>query len=208
MAENLCELFFRERGLPVVILRTSRFFPEADDDAMMREAYALENAQANELLYRRLDIADAVSAHLAAVERAPAIGFARYIVSATSPFEPRHLADLARDAPGVVRELYPDCAELYSARGWRLFPEIDRVYVNDRARRELGWRPEFDFAHVLGSLRTGQDFRSALAREIGSKAIMRRHSTAGPTPSPRDRRFCCFARCIKCLSGVTGRKLA
>lgn len=182
MAETLCELFFRERRLPVVVLRTSRFFPEEDDDPLMRSAYALDNAQANELLYRRLDIADAVSAHLLAVERAPKIGFGRYIVSATSPFEQRHLAALARDAASVVRELHPECARLYAARGWRLFPAIDRVYVNDRARRELGWRPEFDFAHVLRSLRDDRDFRSALAREVGSKGYHDRLFDHGPYP--------------------------
>ncbi len=182
MAENLCELFFRERGLLVVVLRTSRFFPEEDDDPQMRSAYTRENAQANELLYRRLDIADAVSAHLLAVERAPRIGFGRYIVSATSPFEQRHLAALARDAASVVRELYPECADLYAARGWQLFPAIDRVYVNERARRDLGWRPEFDFAHVLRSLRDGRDFRSALAREVGSKGYHDRLFDAGPYP--------------------------
>lgn len=182
MAETLCELFFRERGLPVVVLRTSRFFPEDDDDPAMRSAYPLDNAQANELLYRRLDIADAVSAHLLAVECAPKIGFGRYIVSATSPFEQRHLAALAHDAAGVVRELYPDCAELYAARGWRLFPEIDRVYVNAHARRELGWRPEFDFAHALNCLRDGRDFRSALAREVGSKGYHDVLFDDGPYP--------------------------
>jgi UDP-glucose 4-epimerase len=182
MAENLCELFFRERGLPVLVLRTSRFFPEDDDDPAMRIAYAPENAQANELLYRRLDITDAVSAHLLAVARAPEIGFARYIVSATTPFERHHLAPLARDAAGVVRTLYPDCDQLYAARGWRLFPEIDRVYVNDRARRELGWHPEFDFAHVLSSLREGQDFRSSLAREVGSKGYHDTQFDDGPYP--------------------------
>ncbi|MBB4374785.1 UDP-glucose 4-epimerase [Bradyrhizobium sp. cir1] len=181
-AENLCELFFRERGLPVVVLRTSRFFPEDDDDPAMRSAYPLDNAQANELLYRRLDIADAMSAHLLAVERAPKIGFARYIVSATSPFESHHLAALADDAASVVRALYPDCAQLYAARGWRLFPQIDRVYVNARARRELGWRPEFDFAHVLQRLRVGQDFRSALAREVGSKGYHEAVFDEGPYP--------------------------
>jgi UDP-glucose 4-epimerase len=182
MAETLCELFFRERGLPVVVLRTSRFFPEDDDDPAMRSAYPLDNAQANELLYRRLDIADAVSAHLLAVERAPKIGFARYIVSATSPFEPRHLAALADDAAAAVRELYPDCEKLYAARGWRLFPQIDRVYVNERARRELGWRPEFDFAYVLDCLRGGRDFRSALAREVGSKGYHEAVFDDGPYP--------------------------
>lgn len=182
MAESLCELFFRERGLPVVVLRTSRFFPEDDDDPAMRSAYPLDNAQANELLYRRLDIADAVSAHLLAVERAPKLGFGRYIVSATTPFEPRHLAALSRDAAGVVRELYPDCVQLYAAHGWRLFPGIDRVYVNARARRELGWHPEFDFAHVLRSLRDGSDFRSALAREVGSKGYHDTQFDDGPYP--------------------------
>ncbi|WFU72734.1 NAD(P)-dependent oxidoreductase [Bradyrhizobium sp. CB2312] len=182
MAENLCELFFREHGLPVVVLRASRFFPEDDDDPALRSAYALDNAQANELLYRRLDIADAVSAHLLAVERTPKIGFARYIVSATSPFDERHLAALARDAAGVVRELYPDCAQLYAARGWRLLPQIDRVYVNERARRELGWRPEVDFAHMLRSLRDGRDFRSALAREVGSKGYHDVVFDDGPYP--------------------------
>ena len=182
MAENLCELFFRERGLPVVVLRTSRFFPEDDDDPAMRSAYPLDNAQANELLYRRLDIADAVSAHLLAVERGPKIGFARYIVSATTPFQPHHLAALARDAADVVRELYPDCREIYAARGWRLFPGIDRVYVNARARRELGWRPEFDFANVLNCLRDNSDFRSALAREVGSKGYHETVFDDGPYP--------------------------
>ncbi|MBK3661720.1 NAD(P)-dependent oxidoreductase [Bradyrhizobium diazoefficiens] len=182
MAENLCELFFREQGLPVIILRTSRFFPEDDDDPAMRSAYTLDNAQANELLYRRLDLADAVSAHLLAAARAPELGFARYIVSATTPFEPKHLVALSRDAADVVCELYPDCAQLYPARGWRLFPEIDRVYVNDRARRELGWQPEFDFAHLLNSLRAGRDFRSTLAREVGSKGYHDTQFDDGPYP--------------------------
>jgi len=181
-AENLCELLFRESGLSVVVLRTSRFFPEDDDDPAMRSAYSLDNAQANELLYRRLDIADAVSAHLLAMARAPEIGFGRYIVSATSPFARRHLASLAHDAAGVVHELYPDCEELYAARGWRLFPEIDRVYVNERARRALGWHPEFDFAHVLSSLRAGSDFRSVLAREVGSKGYHDAQFDGGPYP--------------------------
>ena len=35
-AENLCELSARRRGLPVIVLRTARFFPEQDNDAGIR----------------------------------------------------------------------------------------------------------------------------------------------------------------------------
>lgn len=69
-AEGLCELFARKSGLPVVILRTSRFFPENDDDPAIRNRYSAENAQANELLHRRVDISDVVGAHLLAQEKA------------------------------------------------------------------------------------------------------------------------------------------
>jgi UDP-glucose 4-epimerase len=168
-AESLCELFHRRHRLPVLILRTSRFFPEPDDDPAISDAYATPNAQANELLYRRADIEDIVSAHLLALERARAIGFRRYIISATTPFTRGHLTALRLDAPAVLSELFPDYEPLYAANGWRFFPTIDRVYVNDLARTELGWRPKYDFAHVLASLRASVDFRSEQAREVGSK---------------------------------------
>jgi UDP-glucose 4-epimerase len=181
-AEGLCELFARRRGLPLVILRTSRFFPEADDDAEVRDRYDTANAQANELLYRRADIEDIVSAHLLAVDKAPAIGFGRFIVSATTPFTQGDLADLRRDAQAVVRRLYPDAEALYAARGWRLFPQIDRVYVNERARAALGWRPRYDFRHVLDALAAGADFRSPLARTVGSKGYHAVRFDEGPYP--------------------------
>ena len=76
---------------------------------------------------------------------------------------------LGRDAPRVVERLFPECSALYAAKGWRLFPRLDRVYVNERARSGLGWQPKYDFAHVLRSLRDGTDFRSPLAREVGVK---------------------------------------
>src|SRR5687767_731853 len=65
-AEDFCQLFHRNQKLPVVVLRTSRFFPEEDDSAAVRAAFADSNHKANELLSRRVDIADVVSAHLLA----------------------------------------------------------------------------------------------------------------------------------------------
>lgn len=168
-AEGLCELFHRRHRLPVLVLRTSRFFPEDDDDATRRSEYDTANSQANELLYRRADIDDVAQAHLRAIERAPALGFGRYIVSATTPFRREHLAELSRDAAAVVQRLYPHCRELYAAKGWTLFPQLDRVYVNDAARRDLGWEPRFGFDYVLDCLQRGLDFRSALAHEVGVK---------------------------------------
>jgi UDP-glucose 4-epimerase len=181
-AEDLCELFFRAKGLPCVVLRTSRFFPEADDDAKLRQQYDDPNLKANEYLYRRLDLADAVDAHILAAERAPTIGFARYIVSATTPFEPEHLSRLRTDAPGVVQSLFPDYEEAYRQRGWRMLPGIDRVYVNRRARDELGWRPRFDFRNILDRLRRGEDMFSLLTRAVGSKGYHAQRFQEGPYP--------------------------
>lgn len=181
-AEDLCELFHRRHGLAAIVLRTSRFFPEADDDAQARARHGLENAQANELLHRRADLADIVDAHLCAAERAPALGFGRYIVSATTPFAPGDLALLRSDAPRVLRDRFPDCEALYARRGWTLPARIDRVYVNAHARRALGWTPRFGFDHVLASLREGRDFRSPLALAVGSKGYHAEAFDDGPYP--------------------------
>ncbi|SEJ66026.1 NAD dependent epimerase/dehydratase family protein [Dyadobacter sp. SG02] len=181
-AESLCELFHRKDKLPVLILRTSRFFPEDDDNAETRQRYETPNVQALELLYRRVDIADAVSAHLLAMEKAGTIGFGKYIISATTPFATSHLGQLHTDASAVIRSLYPESEGLFEAKGWKFFPEFDRVYVNARARRELGWEPEYDFAHVLRCLREGTDFRSPLAREVGSKGYHDEEFGEGPFP--------------------------
>jgi nucleoside-diphosphate-sugar epimerase len=182
MGESLCELTHRKRGLPIVILRTSRFFPEEDDDPGIRRAYVAPNVQANEMLYRRVDIEDAVSAVLAGLERARAIGFGRYIISASTPFTSANLDLLGRDAPAAVRELFPEYPELYAIRGWTMFPRLDRIYVNDRARHELGWNPRYNFPRVLDCLASNQEFRSALALEVGSKGYHERTFAEGPYP--------------------------
>ena len=168
-AENLCEIIQRDRGLPVVVLRTARFFPEADDADEVRQAYDDGNIKANEYLYRRVDLQDVADAHLLAMERAPQIGFGRYIISATTPFTRDDLAELRTAAPEVVRHRFPDFENVYASRGWRMFPGIGRVYVNAKARAELGWKPAYGFRQVLDALQENRDFRSPLALSIGRK---------------------------------------
>lgn len=182
-AEQLCELFARRDRMATVILRTSRFFPEADDDAKMRSTYQTPNMQMNELLHRRADVEDVVSAHLLAAERAPALGFGCYIISATTPFSTEDLAALRHDARAVVERLFPDAAEVYARRGWKMFPTIERVYVNAAARGALGWQPRHGFGQALEALRAGRDFRSALAVEIGSKGYHPTAFAGGPSPA-------------------------
>jgi UDP-glucose 4-epimerase len=168
-AEDLCELVHRDHGLPCLVLRTSRFFPEADDRDELRAAYDDGNLKVNELLYRRVDVEDVVSAHRLALERAPAIGFGRYIISATTPFTRGDLGELRAHAPAVVGRLFPDWEAIYAQRGWKMLPGLDRVYVNARARDELAWAPRYDFRHALDRLQAGEDPRSPLALAVGAK---------------------------------------
>jgi nucleoside-diphosphate-sugar epimerase len=181
-AEDLCHVFHRNQQLPCVVLRTSRFFPEEDDNRVVRETYADANAKVNEYLYRRVDLADVVSAHLLAASQALRLGFRRYIISSTTPFRPDDLAELRADAPAVVRRYAPEFEAEYAHRGWMMIPSIDRVYVNARARDELGWQPVYDFRSILGRLRAGEDFRSLLARLVGSKGYHAEQFADGPYP--------------------------
>jgi UDP-glucose 4-epimerase len=181
-AEHLCELFHAEHGLPALVLRTSRFFLEIDDDRETRETYADTNTKVNEFLYRRADLADVVSAHLLALEKAGTIGFGRFLISATTPFTVADLPALGRSAPDVVKRHVPRYEDVYRALGWSMLPQIDRVYVNDLGRKALGWEPRYDFARVLDLVASGKDHRSPLARVIGSKGYHDRVFEDGPYP--------------------------
>ncbi len=181
-AEDLCQLFHRNQQLPCLILRTSRFFPEEDDNRETRLSYEDGNVKANEFLYRRVDVEDVVTAHLLALEKAPTIGFGRYIISATTPFTRDDLADLRANAPEIVKRMFPDYEEEYARRGWKMFPSIERVYVNERARQELCWHPRYDFRSVLDRLKAGEDPRSRLAYAVGAKGYHAQKFSEGPYP--------------------------
>jgi UDP-glucose 4-epimerase len=152
-AEHLSRLAHREHGLAVAILRTARFFPEDDDTHRDVEG---PNRKANEFLNRRLTVEDAAEAHVAALERAPELGFDTFIVSAPPPFEEEDCAELLGDAPAAIARRFPEAAEIYGRAGWRLPQRIDRVYVPAAAEARLGFRCRTDFASVLDSLRDGR----------------------------------------------------
>jgi UDP-glucose 4-epimerase len=181
-AEDLCALFHRNHGLACIVLRTSRFFPEEDDSRQVRNSYCDENVKATEFLYRRVDIEDVVSAHLLAAKHAREIGFRKYIISASTPFQTEDLARVRVDAPAVVRQRVPEYEAEYARRRWKMVPSIDRVYVNERARHELGWAPRYDFASVIRGLKNGKSVRSPLAELVGSKGYHAEVFADGPFP--------------------------
>ncbi len=158
-AEHLCRLFHELHGLPVVILRTARFFPEADDVAhAMPQSDA--NAKANEFLFRRLTVEDAAESHVVALARAPAIGVDSFIVAPRTPFARADCAELIHGAPAVVARYFPHYRDIYARLGWSMFASIDRVYDSARAARRLDFACRTGFAEKLAELAAGLPAKS------------------------------------------------
>ncbi len=152
-AEGLCRVQHIEHGLNCIVLRTARFFPEEDDT---HRDLSGPNMKANEFLNRRLTVEDCARAHIAALDRAPEIGFGLYIASAPPPFARSDAEELKRDAPSVIARAFPEAAGLYARQGWKLPRSIGRVYDPSLAERDLGFRCHSDFAAILDALRTGR----------------------------------------------------
>jgi UDP-glucose 4-epimerase len=110
-AEELCRLFHQLHKLPILILRTARFFPEEDDMAHAI-AQSGENTKANEFLFRRLSVEDAAEAHVVALAKAAEVGFDTFIISSMTPFSPADCRALMADAPSVVARYFPTTGEV------------------------------------------------------------------------------------------------
>ena len=135
-AEGLCQLFHRETGTTTRCLRVGRFFPEPPDTTALYR------------LYRGLDPRDAAEAHrLAATVEGP--GYGHYNIAAPSPFTKADTRELWHDPAAVIRRYHPEAEAIFARRDWALPERIDRVYVIERAIRELGYRPRHNFADFL-----------------------------------------------------------
>jgi UDP-glucose 4-epimerase len=150
-AEHLCRLFHEHFGLPTIILRTARFFPEEDDMAHTI-VQSEENTKVNEFLFRRLTVEDAAEAHVAALAKAPELGFDTFIVCARTPFQQSDCEDLIVDAPSVVSRYFPECRDIYEHLGWTMFRSIDRVYDSSKAGQRLGFTCRTGFKEKLEEL--------------------------------------------------------
>ncbi|CAF9913373.1 MAG: hypothetical protein GOMPHAMPRED_007877 [Gomphillus americanus] len=162
-AEDLCMLVQEQRKFPVLVLKVSRFFPEGDDDP--EQDIPDVNLKVCELLYRRVDIVDVVTAHVAALRHAKQIGWAKYIISAPTPFE---RSAMQGEPMQILQQVRPRHAAIVKKLGWKL-PHLDRVYDSSKAMKELLWKPMYTFDKAIENIEQGQEWRSELAIRIGRR---------------------------------------
>ena len=170
-AEDVCQLVQRQTGLPVLVMRTSRFFPEEDDDEDRRNAMSDDNLKLLELAYRRVDIADIVSAAVCGMARAREIRWGRYIISAPTPFsnDEETLRALESNPGEVFRRVAPGMDTVFEEKGWKHLARVDRVYDASKAVAELGWQPKYTFAWAVERWARGEEWRSELVGRVGRK---------------------------------------
>ena len=152
-AEDLCELIARDHGLPCLILRTSRFFPEPDDRDEVRGAYDDLNLKVNELLLP-------AGRHRGRGERPPARARAR----AGDRLRPlRHQRDDAvhprRPAPRSGTTCRASCDGCSPATrsctrsgAGGCSPRSSACTSTSAPADELGWSPRYDFGFALDRL--------------------------------------------------------
>ncbi len=138
-AEELCRHFAFAEGLPIICLRTARFFLEPP------EVMALYR------LYRGMDVRDAAAAHVLAVTNQD-IQFDVFNISAHSPFQESDMPALLRDALSVLQYRVPEAVRFFARQGWSLPTSIDRVYVIEKAMQVLNYWPVYNFSRYITSL--------------------------------------------------------
>jgi UDP-glucose 4-epimerase len=136
-AEQLLQRYGQAGAMIVTILRMSRCFAEPAPDMAVHR------------LHRGIDARDVATAHERAIETFNSLGARTYLISAATPFLPQDCADLGRDAGRVLQRRAPALVAAFASRGWPLPATLDRVYDSRQAQRDLRWKPEFGFEHIL-----------------------------------------------------------
>ncbi|EHQ30532.1 NAD-dependent epimerase/dehydratase family protein [Mucilaginibacter paludis] len=137
-AEQLCRDFFYKEGLQTSVYRVGRFLPEES------------NLQANHRLYRGLDERDGAEALYLALQH-HFEDFEIFNIASSSPFTKDDLKILKDNPVEVILKMYPEAADIYRAKNWSFPKSIDRIYVTDKAKKLLGYSPQFTFKYLLSN---------------------------------------------------------
>jgi UDP-glucose 4-epimerase len=135
-AEQLCRDFFYKEGLQISVYRVGRFLPEDD------------NLKANHRLYRGLDERDGAEALRLALDHT-FNNFEVFNITSGSPFTEDELVLLKHSPAEVIKTHYPNIEQIYKAKNWVLPGSIDRVYVCNKAKQQLGYTPKYTFDYLL-----------------------------------------------------------
>lgn len=119
--------------MTAVALRAASFYPQADP--VMR-AFAL--------LVGCIELADLVQAEICAAE-ADIRGYRLYVISGTPPLDPAEV--LAHGLRAVVERKLPRFAAMCAEKNIALPERVD-WFDTSRARREIGFRPQINFADL------------------------------------------------------------
>ena len=141
-AEGLCRDFFSKEKLQTTVLRVSRFWNEPIKDRLFYR------------MYRGLDVRDVAVAHQLAIEQ-NFEQFDIFNISAQSIFTQADLVDLKHDARKLLAERIPELVAYYAQMNWELPSSIDRVYVIDKAKALLDYKPKFNIEEMLDDLKRG-----------------------------------------------------
>src|SRR5690606_29252283 len=95
-------------------------------------------------LHLGVDARDVAEAHRLAPEN-DGDAFERYVVSGSTPVDPRACHALQDDPAPVIEQRAPALARVFRARGWSLPDAVDRIYDSRLAERRLGWKAAYGF---------------------------------------------------------------
>ncbi|MBI5346054.1 MAG: hypothetical protein HZB76_02805 [Chlamydiae bacterium] len=67
-------------------------------------------------------------------------------ISSQTPFQQSDVEELHGNADAVITRYFPWIEKEFVKRGWALPKTIDRVYVIEKAKRLLGYKPSYNFS--------------------------------------------------------------
>lgn len=145
VGEEIAARFHRVDGLACIVLRPATFIPREEEHVGPR-------LLAGTWLYPE----DVVAAHVHAVDApAPPSGWAACYVAPEVPYGPADVAT-TRAGPAAAMEVYerhfPGTADVFGRHRLEA-PPLTVFYSMEQARRVLGWRPRYGFAHWLAAQR-------------------------------------------------------
>jgi nucleoside-diphosphate-sugar epimerase len=145
LGENMAEYYYRKHGIHTICLRLGMFVP------IDFVSYGFR------LLKGGVDVRDVAAACLLALQNNE-IGLDAFNIMSEVPFTSEDEIELASNPRKVIEKYYPGANEIFERKGINveeMMGEWGRTYWPiDKAKRELGFNPKYNFDGFLKALAT------------------------------------------------------